>query len=262
MSGMLQGKTVIVSGAGPGLGRETALVAAREGANVVLGARRQDNLESIAADVRAAGAKASYARCDITDKAQVQALVDTAAGEFGGIDAVINCAALDSIFGGLETTDEADWRATIETNLFGTMNVLRSALPHLKASRGAVVNVGSQTMYFPPAQAQQVAYSSSKGALLGATRHLTREFGAAGIRINTVVPGWMWGPPVEMFVQMSAKARGVPESEVLAEMSAMMPLGRLATDGDVAEVIAFFASERAAGVTGQSILVNGGEFMQ
>lgn len=262
MSGMLEGKTVIVSGVGPGLGREIALVCAREGANVVMGARRQENLESVAKEIENSGGAAAYSQTDITDKEQVQKLIDTAVERFGSVDSVINCAALDSIFGGVETTDESDWRATIETNVFGTMNVLRTALPHLKAAKGSVVFVGSQTNFFPPAQAQQVAYASSKGALIGAARHITREFGAHGIRVNTVAPGWMWGPPVESFVQMSAKARGVPEADVLAELSSTMPLGRLASDGDVAEVIAFFASDRAAGVTGQSILVNAGEFMQ
>ena len=93
MSGMLEGKTVLVSGVGPGLGREIALVCAREGANVVMGARRIENLESVAKEIEGAGGSAAYSRTDITDKAQVEQLVQTAVDKFGSLDSVINCAA-------------------------------------------------------------------------------------------------------------------------------------------------------------------------
>ena len=258
---MLEGKTVIVSGVGPGLGRETAMVAAREGANIVLAARSEDKLASVAADVEAAGAKVIFKRTDIGDVDDIAALVQVAVDTFGGIDALVNNAAFEATFGGLESTPPSDFEKAIQTNLFGTLNLTRAALPHLKTARGAIVFVGSQTMFKPPPEALQIAYAASKGALLGASRHLAIEAGAFGVRVNTVAPGWMWGPPVEFFVNMTAEQQKSTKEDVIAHLTAPLAMDFFATDGDVAEVIGFFASERAKGVTGQVIMVNAGEFM-
>lgn len=259
--GMLEGKTVIVSGVGPGLGRETALVAAREGANLVLGARSEEKLAAVAADVEAAGAKVAYRPTDIGNSDDAAALIATAVDTFGGIDALVNNAAFEATFGGLEATPDADFQQAISTNLLGTLGLTRLALPHLKTSRGAVVIVGSQTMFKPPPEALQIAYAASKGALLGASRHLAMEVGKFGIRVNTVAPGWMWGPPVEFFVNMTAEQQSTTPEAVIAHLTTPLAMDFFATDGDVAEVIGFFASSRAKGVTGQVIMVNAGEFM-
>lgn len=259
--GELAGRTVLVSGAGLGLGREIALVAAREGASVVLGARRESSLEAIVADVEKAGAKVAWAVTDICDNDQAVALVRRAVDTFGGLDAVVNCAALDSVFGGLANTSERAWRKTLDTNVYGTMNVTRAALPPLAAGPegGSVVFIGSQTAFKGPPDLPQIAYAASKGALMAAAQHLTQEVGPQGIRVNTVVPGWMWGPSVESYAQSVAESRGVSVDEVASEMSASMPMRRMATDGDVAEVVAFLCSPRAKAVTGQIIMVNAGD---
>ena len=259
--GMLAGKTVIVSGVGPGLGRETALVAAREGANIVLGARSEDKLSAVAADVEAVGAKVAFKRTDIGNPDDAAALIATAVDTFGGLDALVNNAAFEASFGGLEATPDTDFRAAIETNLYATLSLTRAALPHLKESRGAIVFVGSQTMFKPPPEALQIAYAASKGALLGASRHLAMEVGKFGIRVNTVAPGWMWGPPVEFFVNYTAEQQSSTPEAVIEHLTSAFALDFFATDGDVAEVIGFFASPRAKGVTGQVIMVNAGEFM-
>jgi NAD(P)-dependent dehydrogenase (short-subunit alcohol dehydrogenase family) len=249
---MLEGKTVIISGVGPGLGRETALVAAREGANVVLAARSEDKLAAVAADVEAAGAKVIHRRTDIGSAEDRTALIAAA---------LVNNAAFEASFGGLEATPDSDFEKAIQTNLFATLGLTREALPHLKAARGAIVFVGSQTMFKPPPEAMQIAYAASKGALLGASRHLAIEAGAFGVRVNTVAPGWMWGPPVEFFVNYTAEQQKSTPEEVIAHLTAPMAMDFFATDGDVAEVIGFFASGRAKGVTGQTIMVNAGETM-
>ncbi len=258
---MLEGKTVIISGVGPGLGRETALVAAREGANVVLAARSEDKLAAVAADVEAAGAKVIHRRTDIGSADDRAALIAAAVDTFGGIDALVNNAAFEATFGGLETTPDSDFEQAIQTNLFATLGLTREALPHLKTARGAIVFVGSQTMFKPPPEAMQIAYAASKGALLGASRHLAIEAGAFGVRVNTVAPGWMWGPPVEFFVNMTAEQQKSTPEAVIAHLTAPLAMDFFATDGDVAEVIGFFASSRAKGVTGQTIMVNAGETM-
>jgi NAD(P)-dependent dehydrogenase (short-subunit alcohol dehydrogenase family) len=260
--GMFAGKTVVVSGVGPGLGRETALVAAREGANLVLAARSEDKLAAVAADVEAAGAKVVVKRTDIGKAEDREALIATAVEAFGGIDALVNNAAFEASFGGLEATPDSDFEQAIATNLIGTLGLTRLAIPHLKASRGAIVMVGSQTMFKPPPEALQIAYAASKGALLGASRHLAMEVGAFGIQVNTVAPGWMWGPPVEYYMGYLAEQQGLSREEVITTMTKPLAMDFFATDGDVAEVIGFFASSRGKGVTGQVILVNGGEHMQ
>ena len=259
----LEGRTVVIVGVGEGLGRETALVAAREGGNVVLGARTESTLEAVAKEVESAGGQAAYRKTDITSEADCQALVDLAIERFGGLDGVISIAAYDSLFGGLEAAgDFAEWKQLFDINLYGSLTLTRCALPALQASGGAVVFVSSQTQHHPPPQVLQMAYASSKAAITGAMRHLAQEVGPRGIRVNEVAPGWMWGPPVEGFVNMTAQGRGVSPDEVLGELTAHMPLRRMATDGEVAEALVFFASPRSAGITGQTLLINAGEVMK
>ncbi len=258
----LDGKTIVISGVGPGLGRETALVAAREGGNIVLGARTEATLESIAKEVEGAGGKAAYLRTDIANPAEAQALIDLASST-GRLDGLINIAAFDAAFGGLQTAgDFGEWRQVFDVNLFATLDLTRRALPALKETSGSVVFVSSQTQHHPPPLALQMAYASSKAALTGAMRHLAQEIGPDGIRVNEVAPGWMWGPPVEGYVKMMADQRGVEASVVLTEMTAPFPLRRMATDGEVAEALVFFASPRSSGITGQTLLINAGEIVK
>ncbi|MBV8949897.1 MAG: SDR family oxidoreductase [Actinobacteria bacterium] len=259
----LAGKTVIIAGAGPGLGRETALVAAREGANVVLGARTEATLRAVADEVDPTGERVAFAVTDVSSQADCDRLVAAAVQQFGRVDAVVNCAALDALFGGLEDAgDFSSWRAAFDVNLFGSLQMTRAALAELRKTRGSVVFVSSQTQHYPPPEVLQMGYASSKSALTGAMRHLANEVGHDGVRVNEIAPGWMWGPPVEGYVKFTAQQRGVGEDVVLGELTARMPLRRMATDGEVAEAIVFFASERAAGITGQTLLVNAGEIVK
>ena len=259
----LDGRTVIISGVGPGLGRETALVAAREGASVVLGARTPATLESVAAEVDASNERVAHAVCDITDPAACARLVDTAVRRFGRVDALVNCAALDAVFGGLEAAgDFSEWRAAFEVNVLGSMQMTRAALPELARQRGAVVFISSQTQHHPPPAALQAAYAASKAGLTGAMRHVAQEVGGSGVRLNEVAPGWMWGPPVEGYMGVLARQRGVSQEEVVSGLTAHMPLRRMATDEEVAEAVVFLASPRASGITGQTLFVNAGEVMR
>ena len=159
---LLDNKVVVVSGVGPGLGREIAMAVAREGASVMLGARTEANLQAVAEEIDPSGTTVGYEITDISDAEQ-------------------------------------------------------------------------------------------------ATR-LANELGADKIRVNTVVPTWMWGPPVEAYVDMTASAQGVPPEEVIAGITANMPLGEIPTDGDVADAVVFFASDRARMVTAQTLMINAGEF--
>ncbi|MET7714716.1 SDR family oxidoreductase [Streptomyces sp. NPDC005407] len=259
---LLNGKTVIVSGVGAGLGHQIAATVVRDGGNTVLGARTEGNLAKSASEIDPDGSRSAYRATDITDEAQCDALAALAIERFGRIDAVVHVAAWDSYFGGLADADFETWQGVIDVNLLGTLRMTRACLPALKERGGSVVIIGTQSAVAAPSQVWQAAYAASKGALTSAMYSLARELGPDRIRVNTVLPGWMWGPPVQAYVQFTAHTEGVPENEVLGRLTERMALPELATDGDVAEAAAFLASDRARAITGQSLLVNAGELMR
>ncbi|MFH9395989.1 SDR family oxidoreductase [Streptomyces sp. NPDC017556] len=259
---LLAGKTVIVSGVGPGLGHRVAASVVRGGGRAVLGARTAANLARSAAKIDPEGRHTAHLSTDITDEAQCDALAALAVERFGGIDAVVHVAARDSYFGGLQDADFATWQSVIDVNLLGTLRMTRACLPALKERGGSVVVIGTQSAVAAPSQVRQAAYAASKGALTSAMYSLARELGPYRIRVNTVLPGWMWGPPVQAYVRFTAGSEGVPESEVLARLTDRMALPEPATDGDVAEAAAFLVSDRSRAITGQSLLVNAGELMR
>ncbi len=258
---MLESRTVLVAGAGRGLGREVAEVALREGARVVLGARSSEALSALAAALDPSGDRVLAHRLDVTDRASCQAFVAAAAAWSGAVHALVDVAALDAVFGGLADADFDQWHQVLEINFFGAMYLVSAALPHFAAEGAAVVFVGSQTMYLPPPELPQAGYSASKAALVGAMRHLAFELGRRKVRVNNVAPGWMWGPNVEAYVKMTAASTQRSEEEVRSSLCTDMALDDMASDGDVAEAVIFLASERARGITGQSLLVNAGEYM-
>ncbi len=258
MTGLLSGKTVVISGVGTGLGREVALKAHQDGANVVLGARTRENLTSLAAELDDTGATTAWAVTDITDAQACQGLIDTAVEKFGAVDALVNVAAKEDVFGGIEGADLAQWQAMLSTNVVGTLQLVQVAVPELKKNGGSVVFIGSQSAFHP--QLPQAAYATSKGALQNAMYQLAKELGPHKIRLNMVVPTWMYGPPIQLYIGLIAHQRGITEAEVLAELSAKFPLGEMPADEDVADAVVFFASDRARMVTGQTLFVNAGEF--
>ncbi|MFJ9347912.1 SDR family oxidoreductase [Streptomyces sp. NPDC101237] len=260
---LLAGKTVVVSGVGAGLGHQVAAAVVRDGGNAVLGARTEANLAKSAAGIDPEGGRTAFRATDITDEGQCEALAALARERFGSVDAVVHVAAWDSYFGGVEDADFATWASVVDVNLLGTLRMTRACLPALKeAGGGAVVFVGTQSAVAAPSQVRQAAYAASKGALTSAMYSLARELGPHRIRVNTVLPGWMWGPPVQAYVRFTAHTEGVPEDEVLGRLTERMALPELATDGDVADAAVFLASDRARAITGQSLLVNAGELMR
>lgn len=259
---ILEGKTIAVSGAGPGLGREVAACALRDGANVVLGARTPKKLEETAQSLDPSGERVAICPFDVVDEAKCQQFAKTAVDRFGALHGVVNVAALDTLFGTLESTSAEDWTRALQTNVIGSTQVAKAAVPHLKAAGGgSIVLVGSLSMWLPPPN-PQIAYASSKGALISAMYHMAHELGPHKIRVNMVIPTWMWGPPVQMYVRWQASTRKVDEQTIIDEITANMPLGEIPKDEDVAEMAVFLCSDRARMVTGETIQVNAGEFMR
>jgi len=258
---IVKDKVIVITGVGPGLGSEVARIGLRDGARVVLGARREKKLAEAAAALDPSGEKVAYRSTDITDGDQCRALLDTAVERFGGVDALVQVAAFDALFGTLQTTSAEDWMKSMRTNVVGNMQIAAAAVPHLRQrGGGSIVLIGSQSMWLPPKMAQ-IAYASAKGALLAAMKHMVTELGPDKIRVNMVIPTYMWGPPVQMYVEWQAKDRGVDQQVVIDEITATMPLGEIPADEDVAEAVAFFCSDRSRMITGETLLVNAGELL-
>jgi len=258
---ILENRTLVVSGVGAGLGREIARLALRDGARVVLGARTESVLAETAKALDPSGERVAWARTDITQPSDCEALAALAIERFGAVDAMVQVAAYEAVFGGLYETDFETWRRAYETNVLGSLTLIRAIAPRMKsAGGGSIVLIGSQSMY--QQQLPQAGYAASKGALLSVMYYLAHELGPDRIRVNMVVPSWMWGPPVEAFVKLRAKSEGVPPAKIVEEIAGRIPLGEIVPDEDVAEAVLLLASDRARSITGQTLMVNGGEMMR
>ena len=257
---ILEGKTLIVSGVGTGLGSEIARCAVRDGANVMLAARTATTLEGLASELDASGARVATCPTDITDEAQCQALVRATAERFGGVDALAQVAAIDGVFGGLDEVTPELVERVMQTNYTASLQVARAAAAEMKrGGGGSIVLIGSQSSFLP--LVPQIVYASSKGALRTAMYFMAKELGADRIRVNTVVPTWMWGPPVEGFLKARAEERGISLEEAIGEITSQFCIPEIPKDDDVAEAVVFLASDRARMITGQYLLVNSGELM-
>ena len=257
---MLQGKTVLVTGVGAGLGQAVAEGVLRDGGRAVLGARDRDRLAGLATALGADDSRVAHLATDVTDANQCRALAELAVSRFGAIDGVVQVAARE-VMGGITRTGDDDWHAVLETNVVGTMHVLAATTEVMGNGGGSFVMIGSQTFRTSGAAAQQTAYAASKGALHSAMFHAAWELGPRRIRVNMIVPSWMWGPAVQGFVRAQAERRGVSEDDVTAPIRAAMPLGEIPTVHDVAEAALFLCSDRARMITGQTLYVNAGTFM-
>jgi NAD(P)-dependent dehydrogenase (short-subunit alcohol dehydrogenase family) len=258
METTLRGKTAIVSGVGAGLGIEIVRSLAQAGANLILG---DINLVSLSkAESLLTGIPHAGLQTDIRDRAACEALVVLATHTFGAIDILINDAFRVEEPGSFEDADMDEWRAVADVNLWGTLNMIKAALPALKASpAAAIVNInthGSEAL-----DPDFGGYTSSKAALAHLTRHLAREFGPYGIRVNGIHPGPMDAEPRRNFLAAQGAALGVPVESLDAPARARTCLGHLASAEDVAQAVIFLASPLARSITGQALFVDGGAWL-
>jgi len=255
---ILEGKTILVSGVGPGLGREVASRVLRDGGNVVVGARKAESLESTAKELDPSGARILAHSFDITDEEACRGIVAAAEERFGRLDGIAQVAAAEPM-GDLENTPLDQFRVANEVNVIGSVQLVKAAVPAFeRAGGGSVVLIGSQSTELPP-PSPQLAYSASKGALRAVSIALATELGPKKIRVNTIVPTWMWGPPVEGYIQWQANERGVEPAVVKQEIMDLFPLGEIPADDDVAESVVVFLSDRMRMVTAQFLRVDGGQ---
>jgi 3-oxoacyl-[acyl-carrier protein] reductase len=244
------GKTALVTGASRGIGRAIAVTLARGGANVALNyAGNEAAAEEARRLVLEAGApKAKLYRFDVADSAACNAAVESVIADLGALDVLVNNAgiAVDQLV--MRLKDE-DWDRQLQVNLTGTFHLIRAATrPMMKARRGAIVNLTS--VVGEMGNAGQAAYAAAKAGQIGLTKSVARELASRNIRVNAVAPGYI-------DTDMTA---GLPEA-AKAKMKEMIPLGRLGNAEDVANAVAFLASDQASYVTGEVLRVNGGMYM-
>lgn len=256
---LLEGKVALVSGIGPGMGRDISLALAREGADVALGGRTLAKLEAVADEVRALGRRAFPVVCDISDEAACREAVDAVGVELGGIDVLVNNAYDGGDAKKFMDADLDKWRHTMDVNFWGTLAITRAAVPLLEASGdGRIIMIN--TMSTQRIQERWGAYAASKSALAAATKTLALELGPRGIRVNGVHPGYIYGPSVEWFINHKAEKNGTSFQEEYDLIASETCLRYLPDSEEIAGTVVFFASPLARPVTGQMIGVNAGHW--
>ena len=251
MAGRVQGKVVIVTGAGTGIGRAAAIFLAREGASVVVANRNEANGAETVRRIREAGGEALFCQTDVRREADCRQAVELAVSHYGALHGLVNNAGIFPRATLTETT-EAFWDDLLATNLKGPFFMCKYAIPAMiTAGGGSVVNVGS--IHGLGGAPNLFAYATSKGGLLAMTRNLARAYARDQVRVNYLIPGWV-ASEGEIALRTS-------EGHDLAWLEAAgrnLPMGRLQTPEDSAHAIVYLISDESAQVTGTILNVDGG----
>jgi NAD(P)-dependent dehydrogenase (short-subunit alcohol dehydrogenase family) len=265
----LQGKVALVTGGGRGVGRGICLRLAEEGAKVVVNDYHEQRAQRVAAEIRERGGQALPVRADITDLAQVRAMVQAAEETFGAVDILVNNAGIPTRDPGTEVkgsgwedfalTSPESWRSIIDLNVYGTMNCTHSVLtPMIERRQGKIISIMSEAGRL--GEAKLAAYSGAKAAILGFSKAVAREVGKHCINVNVVALGAIDAKEIS-FEQLDDATR-----ERVSKLFKAYPIGRglqrLSRASDIADAVAFLASERAQYITGQVLGLSGGFAMQ
>ena len=257
---LLEGKVAIVSGIGPGMGRDISLLFAEHGADLVLGARTSESCEAVADEVRELGRRAEVVRLDITDVESCQAAVAAGVAAFGGIDILVNNAFSDGNHKTFERSSLQEWKATMDVNLWGTLQMTEAVVPAMiERGGGHIVMINSMSTH--RIEPKYGAYATSKGALETAAKALATELGVHGIRVNSVFPGYIWGEKVEWYFQHLAQKEGISPEEYYRRIADETALRYLPHSSEIAGSVLFFASDLSKPVTGQGLGVNAGHWI-
>lgn len=247
----LQAKTVIVTGGAGGIGGATCRRFAAEGAKVAVFDMNREAAEQVAADIRANGGQAAAFKCDITDRAAVDAAVAATEAQLGPVDVLVNNAGWD-VFKPFVKTVPAEWSKLIDINLTGALHMLHAVLPGMSERKsGRIVNIASDAAR--GGSSGEAVYSACKGGLVALSKTLAREHARHNITVNVVCPG-----PTDTAL-LAGVAEGARDPAKLIEaFRSAIPLGRLGQPDDLASAIVFFGSDDASFITGQVISVSGG----
>jgi len=248
----LQGKVAIITGGSQGIGKATALRLAAEGASVVIAARGRELLDQVAAEIRAAGGKAAAVQADVSRDEDCTRLVAEAVKAFGRLDILVNNAGT-SATGAFESVTDASWQADFELKLFAAIRLARLAIPHMKQQGGGrIVNITNIGAKQPRAKSMPTTVTRAAG--LAFTKALSKELAPQQILVNTICIGLVRAGQHET----KAARDGIALEQYYAERGKEVPLGRVGRAEEVANAIAFLASDAASYITGSSINLDGG----
>lgn len=242
---LLKGKTIIVTGAGSGIGKATAQYAASEGASVVVW-----DLNLLAAKATASEVNGSAICCDVANADSVQSAAIETFKNHRVVDGLVNAAGIFIVEGSIETCSLEDWERVIGVNLRGAFLCSKYIMPAIRSSKGSVVNIAS--LYGFRGYLDEVAYDASKGAIVNLTRQMAVQYASVGVRVNAVAPGEILTPMTRKQFQSNRT-----DSEQIAEISRRVPMGRMGSPEEVAKVIGFLLSDNASYVSGTIIPVDG-----
>lgn len=246
---MLENKVALVTGAGRGIGRQIALTLAKEGATVVVNYNgSRERAEGVVAEIENAGGKAEAYGCDVSDFEACQEMINNVINKYGHLDILVNNAGITKD-GLLMKMSEEDFDQVLDTNLKGAFHTIRFALRQMIRQRsGRIVNMAS--VVGVSGNAGQANYAASKAGVIGLTKTAAREVASRGITVNAIAPGFIETDMTEV----------LPEKVKEASIS-QIPLGKFGKAEDVADAVAFLASDEAAYITGQVLHVDGGMVM-
>lgn len=250
MENDFNGKAALVTGGAMGIGGAVARLLAHRGAKVLIADRADNEGMKSADELKAAGYSVEYFKADVSDIQSCSAAVNKAVELYGRLDVLSNNAGIQK-YGTVESTPENEWDEVMNINLKSVYYICKFAIPHLRKTKGSIINMTSVQAF--ATQRNVAAYTTSKHALIGLTRSMALDFARDGIRVNCVAPGTTDTP----MLKYAASLDPDPES-VYETCRNMHPLGRIASAEEVAEVVAFLASEKASFVTGACYAVDGG----
>ncbi|HTK11380.1 MAG TPA: SDR family oxidoreductase [Ktedonobacteraceae bacterium] len=249
MSGQFSGKVALVTGAGSGIGRASALAFAREGASVVVADVSIEGGEETVRVIRSAGGEAAFVRADVSQAHEVEVLVQRSVEKYGRLDYALNNAGIEGEEAGVADYSEEGWDRLLSINLKGVWLCTKYEIPALlKQGGGAIVNTASIAGLV--GGAGSIAYTASKHGVVGITRATALEFAKQNIRVNAVCPGFVRTSMIERVLTAH------PELEAMA--SVMEPIGRMATPEEIAQTVIWLCSDAASFITGASFPVDGG----
>ena len=258
----LQDKVCIVTGAASGIGKEIAATFAREGGKVVIADMNQAAAQSAADQISAAGGQAMAVLMDVTSEAQVNAAVADVVAAWGGVDVLVSNAGIQIVHP-VQDFPFADWKKMLAIHLDGAFLTTKACMPHMLASGrgGSIIYMGS--VHSKEASVLKSAYVTAKHGLIGLCKTVAKEGGPHGIRANVICPGFVRTPLVDKQIPEQAAALGISEAEVISKVMLKQTVdGEFTTVQDVAEVALLFASFGSNALTGQSLVVSHGWFMQ
>jgi 2-keto-3-deoxy-L-fuconate dehydrogenase len=251
----LDGKIALVTGAGSGIGREIALLYARQGAQVIVADLNTDAAESVRAEIATQGGAATNQALDVADEVQVRAAIGATVQRYGRLDILVNNAGISHVGNLLETSVE-DWERVMAVNVRGVFLCSKHAVAQMLAQQpqgGVIINIASVAGMI--AVDRRFPYGTSKGAVISRTRSIAIDFATQGIRANAICPGTVHTPFVEGYL-----ARNFPDTgdEVRQQLHARQPIGRMGRPEEIASAALYLASDEAAFVTGSALVIDGG----